>query len=123
MAASVNNAPRENAWLWLVKIIAGLLIVILLGIHFVINHLVAPEGLLSYADVLSYYQVWFVPLMEIIFLVVVITHALVGVRSILLDLNLSAQLVKGITWILLMIGAGGILYGIWIVIRVVNAGA
>lgn len=123
MAASVNNAPRENAWLWLVKIIAGLLIVILLGIHFVINHLVAPEGLLSYADVLSYYQVWFVPLMEIIFLVVVITHALVGVRSILLDLNLSAQLVKGITWILFMIGAGGILYGIWIVIQVVNAGA
>lgn len=123
MAAAVKNAPRENAWLWLVKIIAGLLIVILLAIHFVINHLVAPEGLLSYADVLSYYQVWFVPLMEIIFLMVVITHALVGVRSILLDLNLSARIMKGITWFLLLIGAVGSLYGIWIVVQVVSAGA
>ena len=81
--------PREGAWLWLYKIVAGLFIVVLLGVHFIVNHLVAPEGLLSYNDVVRYYTNPIVPVMEIAFLIFVISHALVGLRSILLDLNPS----------------------------------
>jgi succinate dehydrogenase hydrophobic anchor subunit len=109
---------REGAWLWMYKIFAGLLIVILLGVHFVINHLVAPTGLLTYDDVIHYYQVPIVPIMEIAFLAFVVSHALVGMRSILLDLNPSDQLLKIADVLFLLTGSGFIIYGIWLVITI-----
>ncbi|MBE0699264.1 MAG: hypothetical protein IH586_20265, partial [Anaerolineaceae bacterium] len=107
---------REGTWLWLYKIFAGLLIVVLLGVHFVINHLVAPTGLLTYDDVIRYYQMPIIPIMEIGFLVFVISHALVGLRSILLDLNPSDRILKIIDIFFWLIGSGFILYGIWLVV-------
>ena len=86
--------PREGAFLWLFKIVAGLLIVVLLGVHFVVNHLVAPEGLLSYEDVIRYYDNPIFPIMEVFFLVFVIAHALVGLRSILLEIQVAGRVVS-----------------------------
>ncbi|MRR52611.1 MAG: hypothetical protein EG825_17195, partial [Rhodocyclaceae bacterium] len=77
---SSTQKPQEGAWLWLLKIVAGLLIIVIMGIHFVVNHLVAPGGLLTYTDVLAYYQNPIIPIMEILFLVFVVTHALLGIR-------------------------------------------
>lgn len=107
---------RESTWLWLYKIAAGFLIVLLLGVHFVVNHLVAPTGLLTYEDVIRYYQVPIVPVMEVIFLTVVVSHALVGMRSILLDLNPSDRVLKAFDILFLLVGSGFILYGIWLVV-------
>jgi succinate dehydrogenase / fumarate reductase, cytochrome b subunit len=107
---------REGTWLWLYKIIAGLLIVVFLGVHFVINHLVAPTGLLTYDDVIHYYQVPIVPIMEIGFLAFVVSHALVGLRSILLDLNPSDMVLKIVDILFWLIGSGFVVYGIWLVV-------
>jgi len=112
----------ENSWLWLYKIVAGLLIVALLGIHFVVNHAVAPEGLLSYADVVNYYQVPGIALMEIAFLVFVVSHALVGLRSILLDLNPSPAILRTANTVLLLVGAFAIVYGVWLVFVIQSRG-
>jgi succinate dehydrogenase / fumarate reductase membrane anchor subunit len=112
--------PREGTWLWLFKIAAGLLIVLLLGLHFVINHLVAPTGLLTYADVVAYYKVPIVPVVEVIFLVFVVSHALVGLRSILLDLNPSDRLLKAVDVLFWLVGAVSIVYGIWLVIEIAS---
>ena len=109
---------REGTWLWLYKIAAGLLIVVLLGVHFVVNHLVAPTGLLTYNDVIRYYKTPIVPIMEIAFLVFVVSHALVGLRSILLDLNPSNQVLKVFDIFFLLLGSGSIIYGIWLVIQI-----
>lgn len=106
---------REGAWLWLYKIVAGLFIVILLGVHFVVNHLVAPTGLLTYQDVIHYYQVPAVPIMELIFLVFVVSHALVGLRSIILDLNPSDRVLRTVDLIFWLVGAGFIIYGAWLI--------
>lgn len=114
---------REGAGLWLVKIIAGLFIVIVLGIHFVVNHLVAPEGLLSYADVVAYFQNPWVVAMEISFLVLVVTHALIGLRSILLDLNPSTTMLTIVNWLFPMVGLGAILYGIWLALHIAQQAA
>lgn len=107
--------PRETSWLWLYKILAGGLIVILLGVHFIVNHLVAPGGLLTYADVIAYYKVPIVPVMEIAFLIFVVSHALVGLRSIVLDLNPSDQALKWVDWVLWLVGIVACAYGIWLV--------
>ena len=114
--------PAENTWLWLLKVLAGLFIVALLGIHFVVNHLVAPGGLLSYADVINYYQNSIVPIMEGFFLVFVVGHALLGLRSIILDLNPSTSRMRWIDFILFALGAIAVLYGIWLLIILVLKG-
>ena len=112
------STPKHNegVWLWLIKIIAGLLVLIVLGIHFVINHAVAPGGLLTYADVIQYYKVPIVPVMEAIFLVVVVSHALLGFRGILLDLNPVQTLRKVIDAVLVVVGSAAIIYGCWLLI-------
>ena len=111
-----KSKDNEGFWLWLVKIIAGLLVIVVLGIHLVINHAVAPGGLLTYQDVINYYKVPIVPIMEFIFLVVVITHALLGLRSIMLDLNPTPKLRKIMDGVLTLIGATGMIYGTWLLI-------
>jgi len=114
--------PAENYSLWGLKILAGILVLGILGIHYVINHLVAPGGLLTYADILAYYQKPIVPIMEITFLIFVVIHALLGVRSILLDMHLGKLLQKFMDAGLFTLGIAAIGYGIWIVIRVVHLG-
>uniref|UniRef100_A0A7C4KG65 Succinate dehydrogenase n=1 Tax=Anaerolinea thermolimosa TaxID=229919 RepID=A0A7C4KG65_9CHLR len=113
---------REGAFLWLIKILAGLSIVIVLGIHFVVNHLVAPEGLLNYADVIRYYQNPWVVTMEIFFLIAVVTHALIGIRSILLDLNPSDSFLSILNTILIVVGVGAVAYGIWLALEIASRG-
>ncbi len=120
----IGNTSRpknnEGVGLWLIKIAAGLLVFVVLGIHFVINHAVAPGGLLTYQDVIQYYKVPIVPVMEIIFLVVVVTHALLGVRSILLDLSLVQKIRRVVDGFFLALGAFAIIYGAWLVITLAN---
>ncbi len=116
------SAPktREGAWLWLLKIAAGLLIIVVLGVHFVVNHVAAPEGLLSYRDVVLYFQNPWVVAMEISFLVLVVTHSLVGLRSILLDLNPSAKVLTAANYLFILLGGTAIIYGIWLALTIAN---
>lgn len=122
MFPSSNAKKFEGTGRWLIKIIAGLLIVVLLGIHFVVNHLVAPGGLLTYADVVRYYQNRIIVVMEITFLIVVVTHSFLGVRSILLDLNPSRRVLKWIDAGLLVSGALAVSYGIWLALTIASRG-
>jgi succinate dehydrogenase / fumarate reductase membrane anchor subunit len=119
-----SSAPKthEGTWLWLYKMVAGGLIVILLGVHFIVNHMVAPEGLLSYNDILRYYTNPIIPVMEAAFLIFVTSHALIGLRSILLDLNPSAKLLRMIDIVLIAIGVISNVYGIWLIVVIVQRG-
>lgn len=114
---------REGTWLWLAKIIAGALIVFLLALHFIVNHLVAPGGLLTYIDVVRYYSYPIIPVIEGIFLVVVVCHAFIGLRSIILDLNPSDKALQVINWILILVGVAAISFGIWLIIVVASQGS
>jgi len=119
------SAPRagENMWLWMVKMVTGPILVILLLIHFVVNHFIAETGLLTYADVVAYYRNPIVPVMEILFLVTVVTHSLIGLRGILLDLNPARRLLKVMDWGLVIAGLAAISYGVWLALVIVSKGA
>lgn len=112
----------ENSWLWLYKLLSGPFILILILVHFVVNHAIAATGLLGYKDVLVYYQVWIVPIMEIVFLALVVSHSLLGVRSILLDLKPSRGALSAINWIFLVVGAVAFVYGTWLILTIVSRG-
>jgi succinate dehydrogenase hydrophobic anchor subunit len=108
----------ERGWLWAAKLLTGVLSFALLIVHLVVNHLVAPGGLLSYADVVAYYANPLIPLMEGLFLSFIVTHALLGVRGIVLDLSPPAKLVGWLDRLLLAAGLLAISYGLWLLVTI-----
>ena len=117
-----KSAPKtgENVWLWLLKILTGLAIVVLLAVHLIVNHLVAEGGLLSHAEVVAYYTNPWIVFMEAVFLLVVVSHSLVGLRSIILDLKPSRALLRLIDVAFLIIGVSSSIYGLWLLQAVVR---
>ena len=105
---------------WLVQASLGILLVILLAIHLIVNHWAAPHGLLTYADVVRYYDIPGIAWMEAAFLIVVTVHCLLGLHSILLDLNMSARVTRFATWLLTFVGLTAIVYGAWLTRTIVS---
>jgi succinate dehydrogenase hydrophobic anchor subunit len=60
--------------------------------------------------------------MEIAFLIFVVTHALMGLRSVLLDLHPSNKVLRLINYSLVVLGIASIAYGIWLVLVIVSKG-
>ena len=120
-------APRsgETTWLWLIKIATGPLLVIVLILHFAVNHYLGSmsSGLMTYEDVIAYFQNPIVPAIEILFLVTVVTHCLIGLRGILLDMNPSRPVLRVVTWLLSLLGVSSIVYGIWLALAIATKGS
>jgi len=124
MNQQISSAkPGEGLWLWLSKFITGALIIFLIGIHLVVNHFVAEGGLQTFQDVIRYFSNPVIVLMEIVFLIVVVAHALVGLRSVILDLNPVRKVMVVIDWALVIVGVGSIVYGIWLALVIASLGA
>jgi succinate dehydrogenase hydrophobic anchor subunit len=121
VAQIVNgSAPRkgETAWLWFIKMVTGPILVVVVFIHMVVNHLVATDGLLTYQDVVNYFRNPWVVGMEIVLLTTVVSHSLLGVRGIILDLNPSRAVLKVIDWVFGLVGIGAVVYGVWLALTI-----
>jgi succinate dehydrogenase / fumarate reductase, membrane anchor subunit len=115
-----SDTPGINAGIrWLLQAISGIMLVILLCVHLIVNHLVAPQGLLTYADIVRYYDLPGIALMEAGFLITVTSHCLLGLHSIVLDLNPPAFVRRLTTQFLVILGVGMIFYGIYLIIKIV----
>jgi len=95
-------------------------LIVLILIHFIVNHFIGQNGLLTYADVVAYYKNPIIPIMEICFLATVVTHSLSGLRGILLDLKPSRSLLKVIDWILVVVGILAVSYGTWLALVIAS---
>lgn len=119
-----KSVPKtgENVWIWLLKIATGVLVIALLFTHLVVNHLVAPEGLLTYQGVVAYLSNPWVAVMEMSFLVIVVSHALVGTRSIILDLNPSRGVLRLVDGLFTLVGVASVVYGVWLIQVIISQG-
>jgi succinate dehydrogenase hydrophobic anchor subunit len=107
-----------SAWLW--QVFTGIGLVVLLGLHFVANHFVAKGGLRDFAEVIAYLRNPLILCLEVLFLLCVTTHALLGVRGIFLDFGLSQHAERRLDQILKVVGVLTAGYGLcvtWMVIR------
>ncbi len=112
--------PRPAlGWLW--QVITGVALVILLGLHLIANHFLAKGGLRNFAEVLAYLRSPVFLVLEVLFLVVVTTHAMLGVRAILLDFGLSERVEKRLSQILTMVGILTVGYGLWLTWVITNS--
>ena len=107
-----------TAWLW--QVFTGIGLVILLGLHFIANHFVARGGLRDFAEVVAYLRNPVILCLEVLFLLCVTTHGLLGVRAILLDFGLSEPAERRLNQVLKVVGVLTVAYGLgvtWMVIQ------
>ncbi len=118
------SAPRpgENSTLWLIKIATGPVLVLVLILHFTVNHYLGSmsSGLMTYDDVIQYFQNPIIPAIEILFLITVVSHCLIGLRGIILDLNPSRSVLNITTWALVILGVSSVVYGIWLALTIAS---
>lgn len=107
-------------WFW--QAVTGIVLLLLLGAHFVAHHFIAEGGLRDFNQVIAYLGNPIVIVLELAFLVSVTTHALLGVRSILFDLGLSARWERNVSRGLTVLGVLTILYGVWLTVTILNTG-
>ena len=120
-----GRRPGENTWIWLIKIATGPLLVLVIGLHFAVNHYMGSmsSGLMTYDDVVAYYQNPIIPTIEIVFLATVVTHCLIGLRGIILDMNPSRKVLNVVTWLLVALGVFSVGYGIWLALAIASQGS
>jgi succinate dehydrogenase cytochrome b556 subunit len=113
---------RTSSWSWILQAFTGALLVVLLGLHMVVQHFVVAGGLRNYQQVVDYLANPFVFLLEVAFLIIVTWHALLGVRAIILDLGLKPANERKVTAILSLVGVITVAYGIWLSATIVAQG-
>lgn len=110
-------AQRDSAGsLWLVQSILGLLVIVLLGLHMVAQHFVVEGGLRGFEQVIVYVQNPVIFVIEVAFLITVTIHALLGVRSVIMDLGLSASRQRVLNWTIFIVGVVTLGYGLWLAV-------
>jgi succinate dehydrogenase hydrophobic anchor subunit len=95
----------------------GVLLLALVTIHMVAHHFVVEEvgGLRNYAQVLDYVSNPVIFVLEVLFLVVVTTHAMLGLRSVLFDFGLSVRGKRLVARGLLVLGIVTVAYGVTLI--------
>jgi succinate dehydrogenase hydrophobic anchor subunit len=114
------DQTRTGRWGWLAQAVSGVLLVVLVGLHWIAQHFLVAGGLRTYADVVAYLRQPLVLGLEAAFLVVVTAHALLGVRAILLDLGLDPRADRLLRWALLLAGAATIWYGLDLTLAIIR---
>ena len=112
---SPATGQRAGA-IWLLQVVSGALLIVVLGLHIVAHHFVVEGGLREFADVIAYISNPLIYVIELVFLVVVTVHAMLGMRAILLDLGPGESATRAINWLLTLVGVGIIAYGIWLAV-------
>ncbi len=107
--------------LWLVQAFSGLLLVFILGAHMIAHHFIVEGGLRNYQQVLEYVANPVVFIIEVLFVILAVIHALLGVRAIIIDLRPSVAALRVINWVLLTVGAITIGYGLWLAVALQRA--
>src|SRR5213080_1091204 len=77
----------SSTWYW--QMFTGIALVLLLGLHFI-----ATGGIRDFADVVSYLRNTIVLVLEVLFLIMVAIHAMLGVHAIVIDFGISSQAEK-----------------------------
>jgi len=113
-----REPKASSGWLW--QVFTGVGLVFLLGLHFIANHFIVKGGLRDFANVVSYLRNPIILVLEVLFLVVVTTHAMLGVRAIVTDFGLSDRIEKRLSQALTIIGMLTVVYGLWLTWTIIH---
>ncbi len=106
---------RGGTTAWLLQVVSGALLLILLGVHIVAQHFVVKGGLRDYAQVVSYLGNPVVIAIESAFVAVLIWHAMLGLRAVLLDFGFGPRGQAVITRAVVVLGLVTAGYSFWLI--------
>lgn len=106
--------------MWLMQTITGALLILLLGLHMIAHHYVVEGGLRTYQDVLDYISNPIIFVLEVLFLIAVVPHAMLGLQAIILDLGPSESARRTIEWVMRILTIAILAYGIWLAFALQN---
>lgn len=111
-----NRFEKKPApsWGWVWQAITGAGLIVLLALHMIANHFVAPEGIRDFQQVVEYLRTPIIIVLEVLFLIVVTSHALLGLRAILFDFGLSERTERRVSLALAALGVLTVGYGLWL---------
>jgi len=113
-----EEPKASSTWYW--QMFTGIALVLLLGLHFIANHFIATGGIRDFADVVSYLRNPIVLVLEVLFLIMVAIHAMLGVRAIIIDFGISSQAEKRLSQVLTVIGMLTVAYGLWLTWAIIH---
>jgi succinate dehydrogenase hydrophobic anchor subunit len=113
-----KEPKTSSTWYW--QMFTGVALVLLLGLHFIANHFIATGGIRDFADVVSYLRNPIVLVLEVLFLIVVAIHAMLGVRAIVIDFGISSQAERRLSQALTVIGVLTVGYGLWLTWAIIH---
>ena len=119
----VTNTQRRGTLTWIGQSVSGILLLGLLGLHMIAHHFIVEGGLRNYQQVLDYVGNPVIVAIEIVFLIVVTFHAMVGLRSVILDIGLMAKQEKTVTRVLTVLGLVIVVYGIFLALTLFSRAA
>ena len=108
-----DKTPAPS-WGWVWQALSGAGLIVLLALHMIAQHFIAPEGIRDFQQVAEYLRTPIIVILEVLFLVVVTSHALLGVRAIVFDFGLSERAERRVSWVLTAIGVLTVTYGLWL---------
>lgn len=108
------GGKSTRVWWWTVA--TGGALLVLVTVHMVAHHFVVEEvgGLRSYRQVLDYVATPVIFTIESFFLLTATAHGLLGLRSVLFDMNLSRSAKRRIDLGLWLLGLATIAYGFFL---------
>ena len=110
--ANLGGEPRARDLGFSVQAASGVAVIVLVTLHMIANHFVVPGGLRDYAAVVEYLSDPLIVVLELLFLASVTSHALAGVRAVLLDLGWSPRAERRMTRLLGALGVLTVGYGL-----------
>lgn len=103
---------RAATWAWLWQRLTGVLLVVLLGVHFWVEHYAQPGAVLTFQNVQLRVQTLLFALIDSLLLAVAIFHGLNGVRMVVLDFRAGARIARPLTVGLWIVGLAALAFGI-----------
>jgi succinate dehydrogenase hydrophobic anchor subunit len=115
LRSSETQPDGGGSLAWVFQVVSGGLLFLLLGVHIVMQHFVAKGGVRDYAQVLSYLANPVVVAVECLFVIVLVWHAMLGLRAVLLDFGFSHRGQALITRGIVLLGAVTAAYSFWLI--------
>ena len=111
---------RGGTTAWILQVTSGVLLVFLLGAHIVAEHFIVKGGLRDYGQVVSYLANPVVLAIESAFVVVLMWHAMLGLRAVLFDFGSGPRARALITRGVVALGVITAAYSFWLIAAIAS---
>jgi succinate dehydrogenase cytochrome b556 subunit len=107
----------RQSWAWIGQVISGVLLIVIALLHLYFQHF-AAQGLLNAGEVVTHVSSPLIFTLEVLFVIVVTYHALLGIRAVIFDLSLSEVTRRNISVGLTILGLATVVYGVILAILI-----